>query len=255
MGKNSFAMAYGMKRKKMSKGGVTGGNAPGETYARGVSSQDSNTTPRSPRSPNITSSEQSKANSALDREHSRDACQGEGCPGCMSADCYAYGGVAGAQAPGEGFSQGISSQDRNTPAQRTISTTEDRSNNAMARNRIQREHDRERVFQPGQQLTEPQPFSKGGSVADRIRKRYAKGGEVDGGGYDFDIQDQLEHSNYYDKRNAQIADQELYDDDYGTDPRDSNETGDTLSDADENSKSMFKKIKLKKAQKGDRGDY
>lgn len=146
---------------------------------------------------------------------------------------YAQGGMV---CPGEScagcessacYARGISSQDMNTPRQEMISPKEGED-------------------------------EYGNTVYSQIKyKRMAKGGAVDPGdyGYIFDIQDQIEHPNYYYDRDEAIANRKLYDNDYGTDPMDSNETGDKLSDADEHGRSMFKRIKLKKAQPGDRGNY
>lgn len=81
-----------------------------------------------------------------------------------------------------------------------------------------------------------------------IRKKFFKGGAVD------NIEES--YGETYDERNEDMADGELYDDDQiSSQPKDSNEHGDKLKDEDKHGKSLFKKIKAKKAQPGDRGKY
>lgn len=132
-----------------------------------------------------------------------------------------------------------------------------------------KEHDR--VLNEARSMKKPNLYAEGGpvcppdcpachsqSMVERIRhqKMMADGGMVDkDAGYEFDIHDEIEHPNYYDDLNADIANEKLYEDTYGPDPEDSNEKGDKLEDADRHGKSTFKKIKMKRAQPGDRGKY
>lgn len=226
--KSDLAMAYAAQRASRMAGGGK------------VSAQDNDTSRKTMVSTKEAAMDHRAGMQMLDHEHDE--------------VCYAHGG----QVCRQGFPLDVetSAQDMNTPTQRMVSTTQDKTTNASARGSIQAEHDRERRFQPGEELEEPPVFANGGSVYDHIkRKRMAKGGMVDGGGYKFDIHDEIEHPNYYDDRNRQIADEQLYEDTYGPDPMDSNEMGRKLADADEHGRKMFSKIKMKKAQPGDRGRY
>lgn len=245
----AFATQRASKKKKMAKGGVVGGQAPGETKAKGISDQDSNMATKSPKSPMITADEQAKSRAMLAKEHSSLMCRGESCPGCMSPECYAYGGVIGGQAPGEaeGGRAGIG-----RPGYGSLGS----SDPMASRTSISPEEDK--MQRMAKASLEDSAGYEG--IADRIRKRrmMAEGGVVgknNDDDYKFDNQDQIEHPNYYYARDEIIGNEKLYDNDYGTDPMDSNEKGDTLSDEDEHGKSMFKRIKMKKAQPGDRGDY
>ncbi len=81
-----------------------------------------------------------------------------------------------------------------------------------------------------------------------IRKKFFKGGAVD------NMEDAFGET--YDDMNEEMADGELYDDSQISDqPKDSNEKGDKMKDEDKHGKSMFSKIKQKKAKKSDRGDF
>ena len=247
--KQALAIAYATKRaagkKKMAYGGVTGGQAPHETEQRhgpatpgyGHLGEGSDTAPKSPKSPMITAEEAAKARTMLEHEHTAD-CFAHGGEVCR----YGYGGVVGGQAPG---AQRGGDAHVSKPGYGSLGAGSDQA----ASHHISTMEDRD------ERMSDSAEYE---GIADRIRKRrmMAKGGSVDGDDdYLFDIQDEIEHPNYYYERDEKIADRKLYDEDYGPDPKDSNEHGDELSDEDEHSKSMFKRIKMKKAQKGDRGDY
>ncbi len=86
-----------------------------------------------------------------------------------------------------------------------------------------------------------------------LRKKFAKGGEVRPVDHNSIEEDYAET---FDDMNEEMADGHLYDDSQiSAQPKDSNEHGDMLEDEDEHGKSMFKKIKMKKAKKSDRGDF
>ncbi len=150
-----------------------------------------------------------------------------------SEDCYSHGGPVckygydSDDVPGAEDATGLSAQDNDMSHPHTISAMEEAHNEASTAKMIRKERQREAL---------------------------AKGGKV-GDPYKFDINDELEHPEYWDTMNEDMANAKLYDDTYGPDPTDSNEKGDKLSDADEHGKSLFKKIKMKRAQPGDRGKY
>lgn len=120
-------------------------------------------------------------------------------------------------------------------------------------------------------MKKPNLYAEGGEVHCHDGSCYADGGMVCGhpysipevlrckfmaaGGLVSDPHDQIEHSNYFDELNQDIANEPIYEDDVEHEPRDSNEMGDKLADEDAKGKSIFKKIKMKKAQPGDRGNY
>lgn len=231
----NLAVAYGTQRAARKK-----------KMARGISSQDSNTTPKTSEQEAPTAKEETKSRQMLDKEHDRDECRGEDCPGCMSPDCYAYGGVVGGQAPGQ-------TQDGAPSLKPAYGHLGAGSDMAPKTGESPMEDKYQRMAK--QSLEESAGYQ---GIADRIRSRrmMAEGGVVgkdNDDDYKFDSQDQIEHPNYYYARDEIAGNEKLYDNDYGTDPRDSNEKGDRLDDEDENSKSMFKRIKMKKAQPGDRG--
>lgn len=118
-------------------------------------------------------------------------------------------------------------------------------------------------------MKKPNLYAQGGEVHCHDGSCYADGGMVCGhpysipevlrckfmadGGLVEDQHDEIEHSDYFDELNQDIADEPIYEDDAEREPRDSNEMGDKLADEDAKGKSIFKKIKMKKAQPGDRG--
>ncbi len=160
-------------------------------------------------------------------------------------ECYAYGGVLGGYAPDCEYARGDSEQDDNMASPRTISAMEDAADEARDAKMLRAEHSKEALAYGG--------YAGGGSVADKIRKKrmHSPSDEIS-------ELDQYEepYAEEYDEHNEGMADGELYDAyQAGKQPEDSNEKGDKLSDEDEHGKSMFKKIKMKKAQKGDRGNF
>lgn len=196
-------------------------------------------------------------------------CSGETCQGCEDKACFAQGGsIKSHRGIESGHEKGINK--RRDPyvgtggtsqagydtrsgtgwARRSEDEGKKSIGNQLAKESLTAAKDKHKeVLSEMKGMKKPNLYAQGGSVVDRIRRMMAEGGYV------FDDQDQIEHSNYYDELNEDLANEPLYEDDYGTDPTDSNEHGDSLSDADENGKSLFKKIKMKKAQKGDRGNY
>lgn len=126
-----------------------------------------------------------------------------------------------------------------------VSPKEDAQNHQFAREALQHQHSEECYAEGGM-------VCKYGTVADMIRRtRMAMGGRVED-------DHESPFGEAFDEMNESMANGQLYDgDDIEPQPEDSNEEGDEREKnrADKHSKSLFSKIKLKKAQPGDRGKY
>ncbi len=151
----------------------------------------------------------------------------------------AFGGKAEAdKAPFPG-------SDMNSAADTMVSPKDDMENHKFAAEALSHEHGEECYAEGGM-------VCKYGTVADMIRRtRMAMGGRVE---------DDTESAfgEVYDDMNESMADGQLYDgDDIEKQPEDSNEEGDEREKkrSDKHGKSLFSKIKMKRAQPGDRGKY